>query len=186
VSCSSASFCVAVGAQILVTNDGGLTWTQQFVSGGTGILRTVSCGSATTCIAIGANPVGATQGSEPGVEIQSTDGGTTWTDVSLPAGSWLVNALSCPDANDCVLSGPSSITSGTPAWTSSDGGSTWSATVLPTAVSAVSSISCVSASSCVYVGLSGTSPTSGTSAGSSGWSSNPVSMVFSPAAGSSS
>jgi photosystem II stability/assembly factor-like uncharacterized protein len=186
VSCASASFCVAVGAQILVTNDGGQTWTQQFVSGGTGILRTVSCGSPTTCVAIGANPMGATQSREPGFEIQSADGGTSWTAVSLPAGSWLVNALSCPDAGDCVLSGPSSIASGAPAWTSSDGGSTWSATVLPTAVSAVSSISCVSASSCVYVGLSGASSTSGTSAGSSGWSSNPVSTVFSTAAGSSS
>jgi photosystem II stability/assembly factor-like uncharacterized protein len=184
VSCASGSYCVAVGAQILVTNDGGQTWIQEFVSGGTSVLRTVSCGSSTTCVAIGANPMGATHNSEPGVEIQSTDGGTSWSDVSLPAGSWLVNALACPIASDCVLSGPSSNATGTPAWTSSDGGSTWSASALPSAVSAVSSISCVTATSCVYVGLAGTSPTSGSNASSSGWSNAPIASVFSTTTGS--
>jgi photosystem II stability/assembly factor-like uncharacterized protein len=186
VSCASGSFCVAVGAQILVTSDAGQTWTQQFVNGGTGVLRSVSCGSSTTCVAVGANPIGATHKSESGHEIQTTNGGAKWSDASLPAGSWLVNALACPDASDCVLSGPSPNATGTPAWTSSDGGSTWSATALPSAVSAVSSVSCVTATSCVYVGLAGSSPTSGTGAGSTGWSNTPVTTVFSTAAGSAS
>jgi photosystem II stability/assembly factor-like uncharacterized protein len=186
VSCANGSFCVAVGAQILVTSDAGQTWTRQFVSGGTGVLRTVSCGSPTTCVAIGANPIGATHNSESGHEIQTKNGGTNWSDASLPAGSWLVNALACPDASDCVLSGPSPNATGTPAWTSSDGGSTWAATALPSAVSAVSSVSCVTATLCVYVGLAGSSPTSGTSAGSAGWSNTPVTSLFSTTAGSAS
>jgi photosystem II stability/assembly factor-like uncharacterized protein len=183
VSCASSTFCVAVGAQILVTNDGGKSWTQQFVNGTVGVLRTVSCGSPTTCVAIGANPEGVRRSSETGFEIQSTDGGSEWSTVSLPAGSWTVNALSCPDSGDCVLSGPSLNQSGAPLWSSADGGSTWSTVALPAAVSAVSSLSCVTASSCVYVGLEGTSPTSGTSSGNVGWTLNPVTAVFSPVSG---
>lgn len=180
VSCTSGNFCVAVGAQILATSDGGQTWTQEFVNGGTGVLRSVSCGSATTCVAVGANPMGTTHSGEPGFEIQSTNGGDSWSSVNLPAGSWSVNALSCPDTGDCVLSGPSgNQAQGAPAWTSSDGGSTWTSTALPSAVTAVSSVSCITASSCVFVGVSGTNPISGTSASDSGWSSNLVGAIFS-------
>ena len=186
VSCASGNFCVAVGAQILVTNNAGQTWTQQFVGGVAGILRTVSCGSTTTCVAIGANPIGVSQNSDPGFEIQTTNGGTKWNPVNLPSGTWSVNALACPDANDCVLSGPSPSAASTLAWTSSDGGSTWSKTVLPSAVSAVSSLSCVTATSCVYVGLAGSSPTSGTSADSAGWTNTQVPVIFSTTSGSAS
>jgi photosystem II stability/assembly factor-like uncharacterized protein len=183
VSCSSSTFCVAVGAQILVTDDGGESWTQQFVNGAIGVLRTVSCGSSTTCVAIGANPLGVRQSKQSGFEIQTTDGGSQWSVVNLPAGSWTVNALSCPDSGDCVLSGSSLNQSGAPLWSSADGGSTWSTTPLPAAVSAVSSLSCVAASSCVYVGLDGGIATSGASSGTAGWASNPVPAVFAPVSG---
>jgi hypothetical protein len=185
VSCASSSFCVAVGAQILVTDDGGATWTQQFIDGAVGVLRTVSCGSPTTCVAIGANPVGADQKAQAGFEIQSTDGGAKWSTISLPTGSWVVNALSCSDDSNCVLSGPSLSQSTAPLWRSTDGGSTWSATTLPLAVSAIGSLSCVTASLCVYVGLAGSSPTSGSSSGDSTWTSNPI-AAFSSVQGSAS
>lgn len=178
VSCASSTFCVAVGTQILVTGDAGQTWTQQFVDGGTGVLRTVSCSTSTSCVAIGVNPLGVDKSSSPGFEIQTTDGGSKWSDVNLLAGSWLVNALSCSNTGDCVLSGPSPNAAATPAWTSSDGGSTWSTDALPSTVSAVSSVSCYSASSCVYVGRSGANPISGNYSSSAGWSNTPVSSIF--------
>lgn len=183
VSCASSSFCVAVGAQILVSTDGGQTWTQKFVESGTGELRSVSCGSSTTCVAIGANPLGAIHGASSGFEIQTDDGGAKWTSGALPAGSWTINALSCADANDCVLSGPSPTTTGAPAWTSTDGGSTWSASPFPSTVTAVSSLSCVSLSSCIYVGTAGSNATSGASTDNSGWTSNPDSSTFSAPVG---
>lgn len=186
VSCASSTFCVAVGAQILVTNDGGQSWTQQFVGGQVGILRTVSCGSPTTCVAIGANPAGVQESNQAGFGILSTDGGTKWTSVRLPASSWTVNALSCPDANDCVLSGPSIGGSGAPLWTSADGGSTWSSSPLPSTVTAVSSVNCASKTSCVYVGIAGGSPTAGSSSSSSNGSSNPITAIFTSAVGSAS
>jgi photosystem II stability/assembly factor-like uncharacterized protein len=186
VSCSNSSFCVAVGAQILVTKDGGQTWSQEFVSGGTGVLRTVSCGSPTTCVAIGANPSGAIHSGEAGVAIQTTDSGNTWSNVNLPIGSWVVNALSCANANDCVLSGPAPNATGTPLWISSDGGSTWSATALPSTLTAISSVSCASTTSCVYVGLAGSSPTAGTSAGDARWANTLIPGFSSTTAGSAS
>jgi photosystem II stability/assembly factor-like uncharacterized protein len=183
VSCASGGFCVAVGAQILVSNNAGQSWTPQFVNGGTGILRTVSCGSSTTCVAIGANPIGASNGSESGFEIQTTNGGSTWNDINPPVGSWSINALACPDASDCMLSGPSLNATAAQAWTSSDGGSTWAPTELPATVSAVSSVSCVTSTTCVYVGLTGSNPTSGTDSGAAGWSNTPVTDVFSTSVG---
>jgi photosystem II stability/assembly factor-like uncharacterized protein len=184
VSCASSTFCVAVGAQILVTNDGGQKWAQQFVNGKVGVLRTVSCGSSTTCVAIGANPMGTRDSSQSGFGIQSTDGGAKWSAVSLPAGSWAINALSCPDASDCILIGLSVSGSSAPLWTSPDGGSTWSSTSFPATVTAVSSVDCTSSSSCVYVGIEGGSPTAGTNSSGSVWSSNPVTAIFSSAVGS--
>ncbi len=183
VDCPSATFCVAVGAQILVSNDGGQTWTAQFVDGGTGILRSVSCSSSTDCVAIGANPLGATDAQTAAFGIGTTDGGTTWNPITLPAGSWSVNAISCSNEVDCTVGGLSVSGDTAPAWASTDGGMTWSSVDLPSGVSAIGALSCQSASHCVIVGLQDSQPVSGSSQGNSQWTISPVSSAFnSPAA----
>jgi photosystem II stability/assembly factor-like uncharacterized protein len=175
VDCPSSTFCVAVGAQILVSDDGGHTWSAQFVNGGTGILRSVSCSSATDCVAIGANPLGATDAQTAAFGINTTDGGTTWGPITMPASSWSVDAISCSNGVDCTVGGLSVSGSTAPAWASTDGGITWSSVSSLSGVSAIGALSCQSASQCVIVGLQGSQPVSGNSQGSSQWTISPVS-----------
>jgi photosystem II stability/assembly factor-like uncharacterized protein len=184
VNCPSATFCVAVGAQILVSNNGGQTWTAQFVDGGTGILRSVSCSSSNDCVAIGANPLGATDAQTAAFGIVTTDGGTTWTPIDMPAGSWSVDAISCSNGIDCTVGGLS-VNGGTaPAWASTDGGTTWSSVASLAGVSAIGALSCQSASQCSVVGLQGSQPVSGSSQDSSQWTISPVLSAFSSSAAS--
>jgi photosystem II stability/assembly factor-like uncharacterized protein len=178
VDCPSSTFCVAVGAQILVSADGGQTWSPRFVNGGTGVLRSVSCSSASDCVAIGANPLGATVPKSVAFAVLTTDGGTTWNPVAMPAGSWTLNAISCSNGVDCTVGGLSFDASPAPAWTSTDGGQTWSSLNLPSGVSTISSMSCQSASNCLLVGLQGSQPVSGSSKNDSPWSFSPVSSVI--------
>jgi photosystem II stability/assembly factor-like uncharacterized protein len=184
VDCPSATFCVAVGAQILVSNDGGQTWSPQFVDGGTGILRSVSCSSSTDCVAIGANPLGATVAQTAAFGIVTTDGGTTWNPITMPAGSWSVDAISCSNGIDCTVGGLSMSDNTAPAWTSTDGGTTWSSVASLSGVSAIGALSCQSASQCTVVGLQGSQPVSGSSQGGSQWTVSSVSSGFSPSAAS--
>jgi photosystem II stability/assembly factor-like uncharacterized protein len=184
VDCPSATFCVAVGAQILVSNDGGQTWTAQFVDGGTGILRSVSCSSPTDCVAIGANPLGATDAQTAAFGIATTDGGSTWIPIDMPASSWSVDAISCSNSVDCTVGGLSLSGDTAPAWQSTDGGTTWSSVASLSGVSAIGALSCQSASQCTVVGLQGSQPVSGSSQGSSQWTVSPVSSAFSSSAAS--
>ena len=81
---ASSAMCVAVGddggtvASIIVTNDGGATWTRSVPPAGVTTLSTVSCPSATTCYAGGGQGI-----------MKSSDGGSTWTieDSTFPAQS---------------------------------------------------------------------------------------------------
>lgn len=183
VDCPSANLCVAVGAQVLVSDDGGQTWNAEFVDGGTGILRSVSCSSSTDCIALGSNPEGIDNAQAAAFGIVTTDGGATWSSVTLPAGSWTVNAISCSNSTDCTVGGLSSDGGTAPAWSSTDGGNTWSSVSLPSGVSAVASLSCQSDSQCDLVGLQGSQPASGSSQGSQ-WTISPDSSVLSSSAAS--
>ena len=78
VSCApsispSSATCVAVGddgghvASIIVTNDGGGTWSDTVPPAGVGSLSTVSCPSSAVCYAGGGSGI-----------IKSTDGGSSW------------------------------------------------------------------------------------------------------------
>jgi photosystem II stability/assembly factor-like uncharacterized protein len=158
VACPSTTLCVAVGAQILVSTDLGLTWTAKFVSGGTGVLRSVACASSSTCIALGANPVGLTQSDASAFAIESTDSGSSWSSLSLPAGSSQLFSISCVNGSTCVVSGPSLTSGRAPEWSTSNAGVSWSAQSPPAGVTAVSALTCTSAIACVLVGLDGSTP----------------------------
>jgi hypothetical protein len=163
VDCPSSSLCVAVGAQILTSGDGGQKWTQRFVNGGSGILRSVSCSSAANCVAIGPNPAGEVSSRTGAFEIRTTDGGMTWSSEVMPAGTSMLNVISCTGGTDCTVSGLSITGAAAPALTSVDGGATWSIESLPAGITAVSSVNCYSTSSCVFAGLQGSIPVTGSS-----------------------
>ena len=102
VSCApsispSSATCVAVGdddghvASIIVTNDGGGTWSDTVPPAGVGSLSTVSCPSSAVCYAGGGSGI-----------IKSTDGGSSWSleDASFPAES-----ISCFTIDECTAVG---------------------------------------------------------------------------------
>jgi photosystem II stability/assembly factor-like uncharacterized protein len=154
VTCPSATDCVAVGASLLVSHDGGATWTATTVPGGTGELRTVSCSSTTECVAIGPNPQGLHDPSAPALAIATSDGGDSWTSLTLPPGSATLDQISCSSATQC-LAGGLSPTIGNPApfYQSSDGGTQWTqATSAPSGLSAIAGIACPVANHCAVVG----------------------------------
>src|SRR3974390_1157082 len=93
VSCATGtSSCVAVGddggdyASILVSNNGGSSWSAGTVPAGVTTLSTVSCPSATVCYAGGGSGI-----------LKSTNGGSTWVvQDSSPAQS-----ISCFTVDQC-------------------------------------------------------------------------------------
>jgi hypothetical protein len=105
VSCTSATFCVAVGAtddQMLVARWNGTSWADDSVATPAGAtfpsLAGVSCTSATTCTAVGStSDSGGTQ--RPLIE---TLHGGTWTPTVLTnVGAAQLNGVSCPTAAVC-------------------------------------------------------------------------------------
>ncbi len=122
VSCSSASDCVAAGLRygssgfsplLVATTDGGTAWSRATPPSGTGWLTSVSCPNANDCVAVGinatalANLTNATN--NPGgaaVITVTTDGGATWSPVTVPTGLSSLASVSCAgDTADCFAVG---------------------------------------------------------------------------------
>jgi len=148
VSCTSATFCEAVGSEATASAAAapfaeiwnGTAWTPQSAPSPAGatiaILGSVSCASATFCEAEGG-------GSTPFADAWD---GTSWQLQSLPAGVTL-GPLSCPSADFCEsVSG-----SAAAVWN----GTTWTAQTVPALtgyVTGLSAVSCISAMFCEAVG----------------------------------
>ncbi len=93
--------------EVLVSGDAGRVWTEQAGSPHRGALIALSCRSLRVCWAL----VG-TEGDSSLVfgrvlALRTTDGGTRWTTVSLPAGLEPGSlALSCPSSRFCLALAP--------------------------------------------------------------------------------
>ncbi len=115
VSPSSAT-CVAVGddgghvASVIVSQNGGVTWSDATPPPGVTTLSTVSCPSAAVCYAGGGSGI-----------MKSSNGGASWTvqDPSFPAQS-----ISCFTIDECTAVGGNGITRTT-------NGSTWNPQTAP-------------------------------------------------------
>ncbi|HTZ08954.1 MAG TPA: hypothetical protein VMB72_07770, partial [Acidimicrobiales bacterium] len=168
LQCISATDCVTSGntpgagldpatarGSVLVTTDGGSTWTASTVPaalGPFGPLDSLACTATGTCLADVSSPTAAPE------LIASTDGGATWVvrgASGVPDGA--VMSISCADGADCFATGvtrsPGTFTTislGAPGFAAStaDGGATWQATALPAGVGAVVAVSCPAVSSC--------------------------------------
>jgi photosystem II stability/assembly factor-like uncharacterized protein len=174
VTCPTTTLCIAVGAEILVSADGGQTWQIRTVVGGTEALRSISCSSASQCVAIGPNPGGVQNADAAATAVITTDGGETWQQESLPAGTAALEQLSCATTT-CFAGGPTTTPKGQATFvTSTDGGSTWATASAPSAMSDVADLACPAAHNCVAVGSdSGRSVTASTADGTA-WSETPV------------
>jgi photosystem II stability/assembly factor-like uncharacterized protein len=154
VVCPSTSDCIAVGASLLVSHDGGATWSLGTVAGGTGSLRSISCSSSTQCVAVGSNPDALENSSAPATAIETSDGGDTWTSMTMPAATATLDQIACASTTQCLAGGASSSPGGpAPLFESSDGGMTWSsAPTAPGGLSAIAALSCPAPNKCAVVG----------------------------------
>ena len=93
----ASATCVAVGddgskvASIIVTNDGGSTWSDGAPPAGVTSLSAVSCPSATVCYAGGGSGI-----------MKSTNGGSTWT---VQNDTFPVQSVSCFTIIECTAVG---------------------------------------------------------------------------------
>jgi photosystem II stability/assembly factor-like uncharacterized protein len=130
------------------------------------ILDAVSCPSPSVCTAVGSTAAGGS----PGVIVNSTDGGATWTTQKLPAGLGTLSSVSCASTSVCEALGYSNTPSANFAVGTTNGGATWQSQTLPSGLVGASWISCPSTSECIAVGQ--TSPGAmifGTTDGGATW-----------------
>jgi hypothetical protein len=99
----------------------------------------IACPSASMCVAVGQ---GGTNGSTGLIEV-SHDGGATFDDDPVPAGTPPLEAIACPDALHCYSVGGTTVVS------TDDGGSTWTAANLGVTLTGVA---CQSSIACAAVG----------------------------------
>lgn len=161
VQCTSGGGCLALFTDGTVyasasSNDYGETWT---VGGtlpatllGAGGL---SCQGTERCIVAGYTPTAPGQGT--GALASTTDGGATWSSVTLPPGVGLLHGVAC--AKRTCLAVGTTVTNDIDVvpgkgviLTSADDGLTWSAEPHSTAVGDAFAVSCTPALACVIVG----------------------------------
>jgi hypothetical protein len=151
VSCTSATFCEAVGT--FIDSDGntdplaaawnGTSWNLQPTPGlpDPAGFTAVSCTSPSFCEAwAGGNP------SNPGPEVAEQWNGTAWQLQAVPSSATAVNSVSCASAAFCEAIGPDVADN----WD----GSQWSAQTLPSSLSSgnLTGVSCASPRRCEAVG----------------------------------
>lgn len=144
VECDGAT-CLAVGAGVVLrSTTGGRSWAAVTDPAPLADLLGVSCASAADCVAVGvvSDPIRGTSGAA----IRSTDGGVTWTSVSL-AGyeDQALDTVFCPSATACIAGGDVIDVS-------HDGGATWQAATVTGGLQVVRSVSCPTSGRCVAVG----------------------------------
>ena len=168
VSCASTSDCVVVGGRnpfgvAAYTTDGGSSWSLGKLPPGFLVLQSVSCPSTSDCVSGGVRTVGKRLANgladNVAASVYTTDGGSSWSLGTLPAGWFDFSSVSCPSTSDCVALGGSGNHKGNAmaAAFSTDGGRTWSESALPAGLSELTvtgadgSVACPSTRDCIAV-----------------------------------
>lgn len=165
VDCPTATACMAVGAAdvhgplngaVLVTVNGGRTWSMGTAPAAAVGLAAVHCAGPATCMVI------ATDGTSYW-SATTTDGGQVWQrGGSLPLGFAGAGAMACTGPTACVVAGFTATApgkgSGAVAYTD-NGGATWAAATVPPGTGLLHGVSCPSATSCLAVGTTSTTTT---------------------------
>jgi hypothetical protein len=138
VSCTSVTWCVAIGTAGFTDILNGTTWTTTSFPLSIAAPTSVSCVASDSCVAVLTTTTG------PEVVTLS---GSTWTTATLPAGSQ-ASGISCTSMTSCVVVGGSGV--------DTLSGTTWtlSAVSFPDGAQSpsLSGVSCPSSTSCVAVG----------------------------------
>jgi hypothetical protein len=154
VSCAKLTYCVVVGTPSGTnvvsgySTNGGATFSPGVAPADEVVLNAVSCPTKANCVAVG-NDISEDGPNGYGVDaFYSSDGGMSWTEVSVPGGIATLLSVSCGSANDCVAGG---VGGGVAAFTS-DGGLSWSPAAPSAEMSEIQFVSCSTAADCVGVG----------------------------------
>jgi len=151
VACAPSGPCIAklAGRQATSTN-GGKTWTYRLEPALDGV-EGLSCPFGSTCFASGSTP-----GASPPAAMldESSDAGSTWTPVTLPAGLSAVGKVACATSTTCMTIATGYLGQGAQVLRTTDGGVTWTlVTVTAQGTSdALSALACPSATQCLAVG----------------------------------
>jgi hypothetical protein len=168
LSCPTATSCYVGGtiagkSIFLSTANAGHQWTIQSF-GLPGFLSRLSCAGGTSCIGVESSNSMASENIIPVSTsiVRTTDGGETWTSLSLPAQDHRATALSCSTPLDCVVAGsqtgpqsPSASENPGFVLATHNGGADWTEGHTPPnfswAFNAV--VSCSTASTCMAAGV---------------------------------
>jgi photosystem II stability/assembly factor-like uncharacterized protein len=146
--------CVSVGVspsengplsgELLISSDGGITWTVPKLPADFGALGSVDCPNSSFCVAVGASIV------------VSNDGGKTWALSTVDGGTGVLRSVSCESATTCVaIGGNPAVAQGPNAAAyevvTTDGGEQWEPASMPSGSGLVNTVDC-SSSACVAVG----------------------------------
>jgi BNR/Asp-box repeat len=166
IACPTSTRCIGVGSAVVVSNDGGQTWQTVPVTGGVIELTSITCSSATDCVAVGPNPAGVSNPQAGGDAVVTTDGGTSFSAVALPASSASLFEVACSSATACVAGGGTGSGALAPTYlASTNGGTSWSYGTAPP-FTGISGLSCPTSATCVAVGRTAVGPAAAmTSAG---------------------
>jgi len=136
---------VGGGGNLLVTHDGGASWTAARIPDVGGSIASISCASASDCVAGGWTASDAVQ------LLTSRDGGSSWQPADFRSGLRDLTHVACWSASRCVAVGQGS---GQSPWElqSDDGGRTWQAAAPPPAVKSLSVLECSAGGACVAAG----------------------------------
>ena len=123
-------------AGVVVTNNGGVSWTGRLLAGGDGELDSVACPSTTRCVAVGANF--GSSGPGHSLVFASSNGGASWTPGALPSGTAGLGMMFRVPSTKFVSPLEPPIPTGWPhcCWDnrchlSKDGGSSWTTATSP-------------------------------------------------------
>jgi len=150
VSCTSATFCMAVGS--VIDSWTGHTWERLQSEKGQS-LSGVACTSTTFCVAVG------TSVGDMG-NVSEAWNGTTWRSLTTPQNGCVplcgLSKVACPSATRCVAVGGTASNSGLSDFSSGMAwnGKSWrdTPTPRPDVSSSLSGVSCTGKSSCLAVG----------------------------------
>jgi photosystem II stability/assembly factor-like uncharacterized protein len=116
LSCVPGGSCLVTGftdttgghgqGAIVISLDGGTTWTASDVPAGTGLLQSVSCATSTSCLAAGttSTTVSAVVPAK-GAVLASDDGGHTWSRSASARSVDDIFGVDCPSAVICAMVG---------------------------------------------------------------------------------